>query len=98
MMGVKGVKGVDADAGPRFEHTYFLLEAAASGLGAAIGSYPLVEHDLRSGRLVAPFGFVPSGSAYHLLCPRMAPSRAKIAVFAEWLMAEAAQPPTSPLP
>ena len=81
---------VDAGRGPRFEHTYFLLEAAASGLGAAIGSYPLVEQDLKSGRLVAPFGFVPSGSAYHLLSPRMVPSRARIAAFTKWLTAEAA--------
>jgi DNA-binding transcriptional LysR family regulator len=49
-----------------------------------------VEPDLESGRLAAPFGFVPSGSSYHLLSPRMAPHRAKIAAFAEWLMAEAA--------
>jgi LysR family transcriptional regulator, glycine cleavage system transcriptional activator len=81
---------VDAGRGPRFEHTYFLLEAAASGLGAAIGSYPLVEQDLKGGRLVAPFGFVPSGSAYHLLSPRMVPSRARIAAFTKWLTAEAA--------
>lgn len=81
---------VDASRGPRFEHTYFLLEAAASGLGAAIGSYPLVEQDLKSGRLLAPFGFVPSGSSYHLLSPRMVPSRARIAAFTTWLMAEAA--------
>ena len=38
-----------------FEHTYFMLEAAASGLGMGIASHPLVEEDLRSGRLVAPF-------------------------------------------
>jgi LysR family glycine cleavage system transcriptional activator len=81
---------VEAERGLRFEHTYFLLEAAASGLGAAIGSYPLVEQDLKSGRLVAPFGFVPSGSSYHLLSPRMAPSRARITTFAKWLVAEAA--------
>jgi DNA-binding transcriptional LysR family regulator len=78
------------DRGPRFEHTYFLLEAAASGLGAAIGSYALVEQDLKSGRLVAPFGFVPSGSSYHLLSPTMARSRTRITTFAKWLMAEAA--------
>jgi DNA-binding transcriptional LysR family regulator len=89
-LALTGVKGVDPDAGQRFEHTYFLLEAAASGLGVAIGSYPLVEPDLKSGRLTAPFGFLENGSSYHLLSPRMAPSRAKIAAFAEWLMAEAA--------
>ena len=57
--GQNGVKGVDAVKGPRFEHFYVLLEAAASGLGVAIAPHPLVAADLASGRLVAPFGFVP---------------------------------------
>jgi DNA-binding transcriptional LysR family regulator len=59
------------------EHAYFLLEAAASGLGVAIGSYPLVEPDLKSGRLAAPLGFVPTGSSHHLLNATMTPNRAK---------------------
>jgi LysR family glycine cleavage system transcriptional activator len=85
-----GVKGVNPDRGSRFEHTYFLLEAAASGLGVAIGSYPLVEQDLKGGRLVAPFGFLPSGSSYCLLAPRTAPKLAKTAAFTAWIMAQAA--------
>jgi DNA-binding transcriptional LysR family regulator len=58
MLRMIGGADLDGTAGPRFEHTYFLLEAAASGLGVAIGSYPLVQHDLASSRLVAPFGFL----------------------------------------
>jgi DNA-binding transcriptional LysR family regulator len=50
-------QGLDPSTGPRLEHTYFLLEAAASGLGVAIGSVPLVKQDLQAGRLVAPYGF-----------------------------------------
>jgi DNA-binding transcriptional LysR family regulator len=84
-----GLHGVDPTRGARFEHTYFLLEAAASGLGVAIGSYPLVEQDLKSGRLVAPFGFLPSGSSYCLLAPRTAPKMAKTTAFAAWIMAQA---------
>ena len=51
--------GIDIKKSQGFEHTYFMLEAAASGLGVGIASRPLVEHDLQSGRLVAPFGFTP---------------------------------------
>jgi DNA-binding transcriptional LysR family regulator len=80
-----GTKRLDPTNGPRFEHTYFLLEAASSGLGAAIGSYPLVVHDLASGRLVAPFGFVPSESFYCLLHARKAPNLAKSAAFRAWI-------------
>lgn len=79
-------RGIDASAGQSFEHTYFLLEAAASGLGVAMASYPLVQQDLDSGRLVAPFGFVASGSSYYLLHPNRASSMAKTAVFRAWIM------------
>ncbi len=84
-----GTNGLDPTRGPRFEHTYFLLEAAGSGLGAAIGSYPLVQHDLASGRLVAPFGFMATDGAYCLLHARRAPNLAKIATFRAWIKAQA---------
>jgi DNA-binding transcriptional LysR family regulator len=64
-----------------FEHHYFMLEAAASGLGIGIASHPLVEQDLKSGRLVAPFGFVPSGNSYCLLHARQTLNNAKISAF-----------------
>ena len=50
-----------------FAHFYFCFQAAVDGLGAAIGSYPLVIDDLKRGNLIAPFGFVLSGSSYILL-------------------------------
>lgn len=56
-----------ANKSKSFEHFYFCLQAAVDGLGGAIGSYPLIVDDLTSGRLVAPFGFIPSGHHYVLL-------------------------------
>ncbi len=50
-----------------FDHFYFCIQAATDGLGAAIGSYPLIADDLANGRLVAPFGFILSGYNYVLL-------------------------------
>jgi DNA-binding transcriptional LysR family regulator len=88
-MRAAGVEGLDTGPGPRFEHTYFLLEAAASGLGVAIGSEPLVAPDLSSGRLVAPFGLVPSGRAYTLLHARKAANLARIGAFIAWIKAQA---------
>ncbi len=85
---------IDPAWGPRFEHSYFLLEAAAGGLGAAIGSYPLVEQDLASGRLVAPFGFVDSGASYCLLHPRDTAKVPKIAAFRAWIMGGAGVRPS----
>lgn len=50
-----------------YAHFYFSLQASVDGLGATIGSYPLVADDLQRGNLIAPFGFVPSGHSYILL-------------------------------
>ncbi len=88
-----GVKNFAAGDGARFEHIYFMLEAAAGGLGVAIGPYPTVESDLKSGRLVAPFGFLPSGRSYHVLRPRNARSAARAKAFVSWIMDEAGREP-----
>lgn len=82
--------------GQSFEHFYFMLEAAMGGLGVAIGFWHLVADDVRSGRLVAPFGFLPTGRHYTALLPKQARNSARI--FAHWLSGEAAafstaQPP-----
>jgi DNA-binding transcriptional LysR family regulator len=69
-----------------FEHTYFMLEAAASGLGVGIASHALVEEDLRSGRLAAPFGFVPSGRSYCVLHAKTLADNSKIAAFRSWIV------------
>jgi DNA-binding transcriptional LysR family regulator len=78
---------IDPSACRPFEHTYFMLEAAASGLGVGIASHPLVEQDLRAGRLVAPFGFVPSGRAYCVLHARANAANPKVAAFRTWITA-----------
>jgi len=70
-----------------FEHFYFMLQAAASGLGVAIGPKVLVDDDLAAGRLVAPFGFVKSGLSYVSMRPRREDARA--ALFEDWLVEQA---------
>jgi LysR family transcriptional regulator, glycine cleavage system transcriptional activator len=77
---------VDLANSQSFEHMYFMLEAAASGLGIGIASHPLVEQDLQSGRLVAPLGFTPSGRSYCLLHARQSANDAKIAAFRSWIV------------
>jgi LysR family transcriptional regulator, glycine cleavage system transcriptional activator len=87
----KHARGTTIDLGNSqgFEHTYFMLEAAASGLGIGVASHALVEHDLHSGRLVAPFGFAPSSRSYCVLHARQAGSNAKIAAFRSWIVGSA---------
>lgn len=71
-------------------HFYFCLQAAVDGLGIAIGSYPLVQDDLKRGNLIAPFGFVQSGFNYVLLAEQGKLSN-KEEQFSQWLTSELAK-------
>ena len=65
-------KRLDAGAlrlGQGFEHLYYLLEAAAAGLGVAIAPQQLVADYLAAGRLVAPWGFVETRAQLVLWMP-----------------------------
>lgn len=84
-----GTVGVDATKGRRFEHFYFLLEAAVGGLGVAMAPRPLVEEDLRLGRLVAPLGFIGSGRRYCLLHPATMAERSEVRTFTNWIVRSA---------
>lgn len=72
-----------------FEHFYFSLQAAAAGVGAAIGPWQLVRDEIEAGVLVAPFGFVADGSAYYLLSPQPLAADSPAAALAQWLRAQA---------
>lgn len=85
------VRGIEADRGRRFEHFYFLLAAAVGGLGVAMAPRPLVEEDLKLGRLVAPLGFTPSGRRYCLTYPTSQPEPRKVRTFCSWAI-RAAKP------
>jgi DNA-binding transcriptional LysR family regulator len=82
--------GLDSTAlklGQGFEHLYYLLEAAAAGLGVAIAPQQLVADDLASGRLIAPWGFVATSARLALWVPaRQLDARAR--QLAEWLRGE----------
>lgn len=82
--------GLDTSAlklGQGFEHLYYLLEAAAAGLGVAIAPQQLVTDDLAGGRLVAPWGFVETSARLALWVPaRRLDKRAQL--LAAWLRQE----------
>jgi DNA-binding transcriptional LysR family regulator len=82
------LKGVPAFPGVvrEFEHYSFAIEAAANGLGACVVPHHLVQDDLQSGRLLAPFGFVPTG--YRYVLRRRQSGQAKIERFTRWMMKE----------
>jgi DNA-binding transcriptional LysR family regulator len=87
------LSGTAVPAGHRelwFEHFYFSLQAAAAGLGVAIGPLALVQQDVEAGALVAPFGFVSDNSAYYLLSPDSISGDRRAETLLLWLRAQAA--------
>ena len=81
---------VDAAHGPHFSSNILSLEAASQKLGVALALRPLVNDDIASGRLVAPFTteMKPIGS-YYLVCPEVIADRPAVATFREWLLEKA---------
>lgn len=78
-----------------FAHVHFAMDAALAGLGAAVVSWPLCVHEVEAGQLVAPLGFLRSGSAFAMLTAPGAESRA-LDRFRDWLVAEGAKTPEPP--
>jgi len=80
---------VDASHGPRFSSNILSLEAASQKLGVALALRPLVDADLASGRLRAPFKVeVKPQSAYYLVCPEVIADRPAVAAFRKWLLSQ----------
>ncbi len=84
------VTEVDAESGQAFDTMEMAVRAAVSGLGITIGDLLLIEEELASGQLVAPFDLVVSeDTGYYLFCSRGRFQEPKIAAFRDWIIAEA---------
>ncbi|HBK37097.1 MAG TPA: transcriptional regulator [Halomonas sp.] len=73
--------------GQGFAHLYYLMEAAVAGLGVAIAPRLLVEDDLNSGRLVAPWGSIETPARLCLWLPKHTNARRSEALV-DWLLRE----------
>jgi LysR family glycine cleavage system transcriptional activator len=72
-----------------FGDANLLIQAAMSGLGAALVWQTLVTQEQAEGRLVALFPAQPLVNAYHLVCPPNRLDSPKVAAFRDWIMSEA---------
>jgi LysR family glycine cleavage system transcriptional activator len=91
-METAGVKGIKLNHGQRFTVESMAIDAAINGHGVALVSYHAVAEDLKAGRLVKIFDLaIPAEFSYWLVCPREYLRRAKVRVFCEWLLEEAAK-------
>ncbi len=78
-------------AGPSFEVYGQALQAAADGLGVAMGIRPYIDDDLAAGRLVAPFTLsVPKGRRWYLVYRAARAAEPGFVAFHRWLAAAAA--------
>src|SRR5213083_158120 len=81
---------VDGSRGPHFSSNILSLEAASQKLGVALALKPLVDDDIESGRLCAPFDVeLKPQSAYYLVCPEVIAERPAVAAFRKWLLEQA---------
>jgi LysR family glycine cleavage system transcriptional activator len=72
-----------------FPQFYVALQAAIDGLGVAIGPLPLIEKEIRSGRLVTPFPRVVSRAySYFAITPAHRSGDANVARLTDWLLKE----------
>jgi LysR family glycine cleavage system transcriptional activator len=79
--------------GPEFEYYGHALQAAADGLGIAMGIRPYIDDDIAAGRLVAPFALtVPKGMRWYLIYRSFRTEQRDFAAFRRWIVGAAAGP------
>ena len=78
---------VDGTHGPHFSSNILSLEAASQKLGVALALKPMVDNDLESGRLCAPFSVeLRPQSAYWMVVPEVIADRPAVTAFRSWLL------------
>jgi LysR family glycine cleavage system transcriptional activator len=74
-------------SGPVFDFYGQALQAAADGVGVAMGIRPYIDDDLAAGRLVAPFGrSVPKGQRWFLVVRESRAAEPAFAAFRDWIL------------
>jgi LysR family glycine cleavage system transcriptional activator len=79
--------------GTEFQYYGHAQQAAADGLGVAMGIRPYIDDDLAAGRLVAPFALsVPKGMRWYLVHRSFQTGQRDFAAFRRWIIHAAAGP------
>jgi LysR family transcriptional regulator, glycine cleavage system transcriptional activator len=82
---------VDISRGPRFDRSFMAISAAADGVGVCLESLLLVQRELETGRLIAPFGLKGlTVHGYTLNLLRSSADLPKVKSFQDWLFEELA--------
>ncbi|BBU31087.1 LysR family transcriptional regulator [Burkholderia sp. THE68] len=80
---------LDISRGPRFDRSFMAISAAADGVGVCLESLLLVQRELDTGRLVAPFGLDGLRvNGYTLNLLKSSVDLPKVKSFQDWLFEE----------
>lgn len=72
-----------------FEYSLPAIEAAAEGLGIALGRDPFIDPYVAAGRLICPFDLrVATGSGMFIVSPMETAGRPKVRAFRDWILDE----------
>jgi LysR family glycine cleavage system transcriptional activator len=83
--------------GPKFDYYGQALQAAADGVGVAMGIRPYIDDDLAAGRLVAPFGqSVPKGARWYLVYRAAREAEPAFVAFRDWIVRAVSTSPRKP--
>jgi LysR family glycine cleavage system transcriptional activator len=86
-----GVMDADVSRGLRFNSSDHALEATVEGAGVLLAQNVLAYDDLRTGRLIMPFGLtLPSSRMYCFVCAKGGQDSANVRAFRTWLKEEVA--------
>src|SRR5690606_20935128 len=80
------VPDLDATAGPTFSDETHAISAALDGQGIALMSRALIDDELRTGRLVEPFGPELAGRPFHFVYPESRRDDADIKATRDWVL------------
>jgi LysR family transcriptional regulator, glycine cleavage system transcriptional activator len=87
-----GVAHPELAHGPVLNRASMVIDAAVDGQGVALARTTLAAWDLINGRLVRPFPVhLRLSKTYWIVCPKATSTLPKIAMFRDWLLAEAAK-------
>lgn len=87
-----GIDDIESHRGLTFNQVAMAIEAAVDGLGVVLGIPVIAANDLDNGRLLIPFALsLPMEADYYLVHTPEAVREPAVALFRDWLVAEAAR-------
>jgi LysR family glycine cleavage system transcriptional activator len=85
-----GITELDSPGSVNFDNGALAYQGAMDNLGVVIAVRALIEDDLRTGRLVAPFDLqVSTPGAYYLASSQIGPKSPQLVAFEKWLIQQA---------